>query len=301
MLNPVLRTLMRLQAMLPLGINRFLGKLVGSVGYWIGSRGALVTRQNLRLCFPDKTDAEIQQLTFDSMGHTGMTAFETPSVWLSSRARSSQWIVKVENESLLTDAMKSGTGTLVLLPHLGNWEIFNVYFSVNFTDKGKGKMTALYHPPRQDWLKPLMSEIRGDNLVPTNRQGLMTLYKELEAGNVVTVLPDQVPSSGDFSTLFGEPALTDRLVPRLLRKTGATAVVCIVYRTLEGFVVRFETPEPGLSSEDTSEALKALNQSVEQALRDHVPQYQWEYKRFRERPPGFKKLYKFSGGPQYYH
>ncbi len=294
-LNALLRGLMRLQASLPLLLNQFLGSCFGYLGYLIRSRSALVTKQNLRLCFPAKTDAELDQLTVDSMRHTGMTAFETPTVWLAPKHRTRKWIANIENEKLLDDAMASKKGVLILLPHLGNWELFNVYFAE------KGRMTALYHPPRQDWLKPLMSQIRGDNLVPTNRQGLTTLYRELEAGHVVTVLPDQVPASGDFAPFFGEPALTDRLVPRMLRKTGAIPLVCIVYRVSGGFNIRFEEPLDQLLAEDMQDALTGLNLSVEQAIRVAVAQYQWEYKRFRKRPVGFKKLYKDQGEPQYYH
>lgn len=295
LLNAFLRSLLRLQASLPLPVNRFLGRCFGYLGCLFNNRASLVTRQNLRLCFPHHTEQTLNHLTMRSMQHTGMTAFETPTVWLGSRQRTGRWIHQVENEELLDAAMSSSTGTLILLPHLGNWELFNVYFA------DKGKMTALYHPPRQDWLKPLMSEIRGDNLVPTNRQGLTTLYKELEAGHVVTVLPDQVPSSGEFAPFFSEPALTDRLVPRMLRKTGATPLVCIVYRVGSGFNIRFETPDEALLAEDMGLALAGLNRSIEHSITDHVEQYQWEYKRFRERPAGFKKLYKFHGEPQYYH
>lgn len=295
LINIFLRGLLRAQALFPLGLSRWLGRVFGTLGYRFKSRSTEVTALNLRLCFPEMSDAQIQELALKSMQHTGMTAFETPAVWLSSPTRTTPWITSVENEALLDQAMSSGRGTVILLPHLGNWEMFNVYFAT------KGRMTALYHPPRQDWLKPLMSEIRGDNLVPTDRQGLTTLYKELEAGHVVTVLPDQVPASGEFAPFFSEPALTDRLVPRLMRKTGAQALVCIVYRNEQGFSVRFEQPEPEVNDDDMQVALTALNRSVELSMRDHVEQYQWEYKRFRERPSGFKKLYKFGNSPQYFH
>ncbi|MFT7090481.1 MAG: KDO2-lipid IV(A) lauroyltransferase [Candidatus Azotimanducaceae bacterium] len=229
------------------------------------------------------------------MRHTGMTVFETPAVWLSDLSRTSAWIGRVENEQLLDDAMASDHGTVVLLPHLGNWEMFNVYFA------SKGKMTALYHPPRQDWLKPLMAKVRGDNLVPTNRHGLATLYRELKNGQVVTVLPDQVPATGEFAPFFGQPALTDRLVPRMLGKTGARAIICIVYRESGKFHLRFDEVEPDVYDGDLSKALAALNLSVEKSIRTKLMQYQWEYKRFRERPAGLKKLYKFNGQPELYH
>ena len=291
----LLRLLLQLQARLPRPLSQWLGRCVGRVNTWLGSRSAQVTEQNLRLCLPEATETEIRSLTLESMCHTGMTALETPAVWLRSIESNRQWIDGVENEQLLDDAMVSGRGTLILLPHLGNWEMFNVYFAT------KGSMTALYHPPRQDWLKPLMAKVRGSNLVPTNRQGLAKLYKELNSGRVVTVLPDQVPATGEFAPFFGEPALTDRLVPRMLRKTSALAIMCIVYRKEGRFRIRFEEVDASLYDNDMSVALGGLNRSIEKTVKPYLAQYQWEYKRFRERPAGLKKLYKFNGQPDYYH
>lgn len=290
-----LTLLLRLQSMLPLSLNQWFGRCLGSANYYLDSRGARVTKENLSLCLPNLSSEEIKTLAHQSMRHTGMTVLETPSVWLSDSVRTTTWLGQIENEYLLDDALASGKGTLVVLPHLGNWEMFNVYFAT------KGEMTALYHPPRQDWLKPLMEKVRGDNLVPTNRQGLATLYRKLKEGKVVTILPDQVPATGAYAPFFGQMALTDRLVPRMLKKTGARAIVCIVYRQAGKFNVRFDEVEDDLYTNDIARSLSALNLSIEKSVRDQLVQYQWEYKRFRERPVGEKKLYKFNDQPDQFH
>ena len=71
----------------------------------------------------------------------------------------------------------------------------------------------------------------GNELVPTTRSGLATLYRRLLEGKVVVVLPDQVPSTGEFAPFFGHEALTDRLVTRLIRKSRpqvlSVAMVCL--------------------------------------------------------------------------
>tara|TARA_R110002072_G_scaffold1369_7_gene11342 strand:- start:30585 stop:31433 length:849 start_codon:yes stop_codon:yes gene_type:complete len=281
--------------MLPLAFSQWMGRCLGSANYYLGSRGALVTKANLRLCLPELSPREIESFALRSMRHTGMTVLETPAVWLSDPTRTVGWIGRIENEELLDDAITSDKGTLIVLPHLGNWEMFNVYFAT------KGHMTALYHPPRQDWLKPLMEKVRGDNLVPTNRKGLATLYRELSEGKVVTVLPDQVPASGDYAPFFGHQALTDRLVPRMLKKTQATAIVCIVYRDAGKFNIRFDPVEEDIYADDIAQSLSGLNYSMEKSIRTQLVQYQWEYKRFRERPAGEKKIYKFDGQPESFH
>lgn len=294
-MSTLLRIVLGLLSILPLPINQWMGRQFGVLNDALRTRAAKVTRENLQLCLPDRSPAELQLLVRESLRHTGMTAFETPSVWLGSASRKDRWIGRIENECLLDRAMSSGRGTVVLLPHLGNWEMFNAYFA------RKGEMTALYQPPRQEWLKPMMKTIRGDNLVATDQHGLKKLFKVLKSGGVVTVLPDQVPTTGEYAPFFGHEALTDRLVPRLLAKTNAQALMCIVYREQGKFNVRFSEPESGIYDGDIARSLEALNRSIEISISDVLVQYQWEYKRFRERPAGEKRLYKFGGQPESFH
>jgi KDO2-lipid IV(A) lauroyltransferase len=127
------------------------------------------------------------------------------------------------------------------------------------------------------------------------------LYRCLRQGQVVTVLPDQVPATGEFAPFFGQEALTDVLVSRLLAKTGAVAVCCVVWRESDGFVVTFSSVDDNIHSPRIQDSLVALNVSIENSIAGHVEQYQWDYKRFRERPAGMKKLYKPPEWPDLFH
>ncbi len=289
---------LRLLAVLPLGLSRWFGKVLGLFNFYLGTRAAKVTAENLDLCFPGIPEAERRLLAKKSLSQTGQTLMEVPAAWLGSARRISRWINKVENEDLLDDAVEAGNGVIVLLPHLGNWEMFNVYFAT------RGKMIALYQPPRNQDLQSLMAKIRqkfGNELVPTSVKGIARLYRGLAEGRVVTILPDQVPMTGEYAPFFGQPALTDVLVSRLQKKTGARIVCCTVRRESPGFVVSFLEPDERIYSADVRESLAGLNATIEKSISNCVEQYQWEYKRFRERPEGSKKLYKFKGSQDVYH
>lgn len=293
-----MRGLLTLLASLPLPVARVLGNLVGFLNFHFNSRAAKVTRENLALCLPDMSDVERTRLTAESLRHTGQTMLETPAVWLGDRQRVASWIRRIEQENLLDAAIANGQGVVVILPHLGNWELFNNYFAQ------RGTMTALYHPPRQAWLKPIMETIRqrhGNRLVPTTVKGIATLFRALEQKQVVIILPDQVPASGEFAPFFGQPALTDKLAVRLIQKTGAKAVCANVWRESSGFVVTFSEPDDAIYDPVIGVALAGLNRSIEACVMRHPAQYQWEYKRFRERPAGMMKLYNVKGHPDYYH
>lgn len=292
MLARITSSLLSIVSLLPRSLSQSIGRIIGWINYRFNTRAAKVTRVNLSLCLPEKTPIQLQHLVYRSLLHTGQTMMETPAVWLGSRRRIDTWITETSNESLLTEAMSAGKGVIVLLPHLGNWELFNVYFA------RLGSMTALYQPPRQVYLRPMMRGIRqnfGNELVAPDVKGLSRLYRCLEGGGVVTILPDQVPATGAFSPFFGVQALTDKLIPRLIRKTGAAVVVVNVVRQPDGkFHVGCALPDSSIYDPDLSIGMRAVNLAVETSVLASPDQYQWEYKRFRERPAGEVKVYRFN-------
>ena len=81
-------------------------------------------------------------------------------------------------------------GVIVIIPHLGSWEFFGKYTSLNFP------MTSMYQPPKLSNLDPLIKKGRessGASLVPTNKTGIKKILKALKSNELVAILPDQVP------------------------------------------------------------------------------------------------------------
>ena len=287
-----LRLLLRALAFLPRVVNQRLGRLFGYLSYWTNSRAVKVTRTNLALCRPGESGQKA--LVRRSLVATGQTIFETPAVWLGNPQRVGNWIAEVHNEELLQEGIQSQAGLLLLLPHLGNWELFNV-----FSRRYQGGMTILYQPPRQTWLRNIIEELRshhGNQMVPTTRAGLKVLFQTLRQGGTALVLPDQVPTKGSFVPFFGEAALTDELSARLLAATGAKALGVAVLRRTDGrFAVHFKAPDATIYSGDVLTRTLLVNQLVESLAQLAPEQYQWEYKRYRVRPEGKPDLYEQGG------
>ncbi len=289
-----------LLAQLPRAIQSGMGWVVGSVSYRMNSRACLVSRANIKLCLPHLSDASVETLVARSLILTGRTVFETPSVWLKAPEYNDPLIVEVRGESYLTEARSMGQGVLILLPHIGNWEMMNVYFA-RYPDQ----VTAMYQPPRQAYLAQDMHDVRerlGNDMVPANVAGVKGLYQRLRHGRTVVVLGDQVPNHGKFAPFFGEMALTDTLVWRMARSTGARLLFMCALRREDGrFDIECRLPEEGVYDADIEVGLAAVNLTVQRCVEDHPEQYQWEYKRFRERPAGERKLYAFRSSTPLYH
>lgn len=266
---------------LPLSACRALGWLLGNLAWLAKGRNYRMTEKNLRGSFPDLSNAEITSLTRNSLIETCCTASEAGAIWRNSWGWLNARIVAVEGEELLRAELARGKGLLVLAPHLGNWEVVAPYLA------SIAPLTAMYQPFPIPALDKLILEGRSKNnisMAPTNRKGVSMLLKALQAGNLVGVLPDQVPerdAGGEAIEFFGRPAMTMTLVSSLISRTQCRAVAVFAKRVKGGFKLITIAADPKIYSEDPLESLRGMNASVEACVRLAPAQYQWEYNRFR--------------------
>lgn len=282
--------LMQIVSLLPLGVARLFGRAMGLVMMAVAAKPFKITQRNLSLCFPQQTPKANQQLAQKRMCHLGQAFFETPVLWRKSPSWLQNKIIAVEGESILREALANDKGTILLIPHQGNWEVIGLWISAQTA------MTSLYQPPKlaklDRWIKH-SREKAGANLVPTNISGVAALLKALKRSETVAILPDQQPprSGGDFAPLFGVPALTMTLAHNLLNRSNAQAIFCCALRETGGWRLHFSPAEEAIYSADQATSLEALNAGVEAIAALAPEQYQWEYKRFRAQPEGAPKIY----------
>lgn len=277
-------------ALLPLAFSRGIGSALGRLSWWVQDRGAQTTLSNLFFCFPEIGKLERAALAKQSLRETYKVAGETFLVWNRDKAWLKSKTVAIHNDHLLREPLAKGQGVLVAVPHLGNWEFLGAHF------RDYAKPTCMYQPPKKVWLEALIKEKRqgtGMFLVPTNSRGVAAQLKALKAGELVAILPDQVPAeeSGIFSPFFGMQAYTMTLIHGFIQRTQCKVVMGIAQRVAGGFELHFLAPEEAIYSEDQQLSVNALNTSVENCVRLCRTQYQWEYKRFKKQPGGLANPY----------
>jgi len=288
----LIKLVFRLVSLLSLKNAQRLGRFLGSVAWRLDGRSVETTRKNLRACYPDLNDRDIESFGRDSLRETAATALEIPLMWEWPIERCLGLIREIEGEHLLEEYKEGKRGLLLLAPHLGNWELSGLFFASRY------RMAALYSPPNQPGFEDYMKKVRsrsGSELVATDRRGIMRLFGILKEGGVVGILPDQTPrqESGEFAPFFGIPAVTMTLASKLIQKTGAKPLITYAQRLPDGrgFKMVIKEVEPGMESRDMTESLTALNRSVEKCIVEVPAQYQWEYKRFRRTAPGHNPVY----------
>ncbi len=249
---------------------------------------------NLALCFPNLGDAERRRLAEECLAEAVAAMFELGPLWTWRRERVLALVREVAGLERVQAAISCGRGVVLIGPHLGAWEMAGLFASAQVP------MTSLYRPPRVRGLELRLRRARerfGARLVPADAGGVRNLFRALQRGEAVGVLPDQDPGQdgGIFAPFFGVPAKTSTLTARLLASTDAAAILSWAERLSDGrgYRMHFIELDPGLlRCGDIERATSALNLELERLIRQFPRQYLWSYRRFRHRPPGHRNPYR---------
>jgi KDO2-lipid IV(A) lauroyltransferase len=280
-------------AYLPLPIIHGIGVCIGWGFLLFPNRTRQTSEINIALCWPELSTREQRRLLRKSLGETGKTIIETSALWLRSGKNALRLIKRIDGNELVEQARAKGSGAILATPHLGAWEAAGLYGSAQF------KITCLYRPLKMQELENLVITARnrlGGNYVPATGKGIRAIYKALEQGGVVAMLPDQEPQAGTgiFAPFFGTSAYTMVLLARLAARADTPIIFAWCERLSwgRGYHLHFRAMPASEQSGDLHTAVAAINKAVEDCVRECPEQYQWSYRRFKTRPDGEASFYK---------
>lgn len=282
--------LIRLVSLLPLPAAHKLGTSIGRLLWFTDI--SRVARINLRICYPDQSEEQIEELARNALIALGKTYAEMGMSWMWPIPKVQKLITHVEGMEHLEQALDAKNGIILIAPHLGNWEVLNHFFRQYLF------MTVMYQAPRIKALDDFIFKTRKRvdvGLVPAGRKGVESLYKVLDDKGVIAVLPDQEPGlkSGVFAPFFGQTALTGKLIGELANNSSAFLLCCYAKRLDDGsYGVVLKPANTDIRNTDEVAAATALNSSIEECINDCPEQYQWSYKRFRRQPEGRSNFYR---------
>ncbi|MDF1763140.1 MAG: lysophospholipid acyltransferase family protein [Oleibacter sp.] len=279
--------MVRLMSLASLAGAQRLGRFMGWLLWLRRTRSREVARINLSLCYPELSREERNDMVKETLLQNGMTGAEMGPMWGYSQQHLFGLIHKVHNEHWLDEALAKDSGTLIMVPHLGNWEIISTYAAK------KCNVTAMYRPAKMTSFNNWMVKRReavGARMVPTTGNGVRTLFSILKEGGVVGFLPDQEPKRqyGVMAPFMGVETLTADLPHQMIKESGCTVVYAFAKRlpNAKGFDIHIIKPSDTQYSDDPVVAAAALNETVAKCIEQCPAQYQWTYKRFKRRPEG---------------
>ncbi|MDJ0954037.1 MAG: phosphatidylinositol mannoside acyltransferase [Acidimicrobiia bacterium] len=179
----------------------------------------------------------------------------------------------VENVPGMRAAFAQGKGLLLILPHMGNWEVAGAVSK----DLGMPVMSAaenLPNPLITDWFVKVR-QMAGIDIVLTGRGARATgaLMKRLQDGGTVALLADRdVTGRGIPVTFFGEETTMPAGPIALAVKTGAPVLVVGSYFE-NGAGHRYEVSDPlpmpdeGTKEEKVAAGVQLLAGALEERIR----------------------------------
>jgi Kdo2-lipid IVA lauroyltransferase/acyltransferase len=274
--------LFRCLSRLPLALLHALGALLGWLVYWASPTYRRRFKANVAqagIGWPDARPA---------IAAAGRMAAELPWLWVGTKGKPLGSKLQWDGGELIAAALEQGQGLVMLTPHMGCFEICAQAIAERFTTP-EAPITVLYRPARQASMRDVMAGSRerpGLATAPATLAGVRQMIRALRKGEVIGLLPDQVPPEGlgVWAPFFGRRAYTMTLAARLVQQTGA-ALLLIWGERLPGgagFVVHvMPAPEiaKGASNED---AAATVNAAMESVIRRAPGQYLWGYHRYKE-------------------
>lgn len=278
----IVEFLLRTNARLPLPVLHGLGNFIGSLLAIIPSKRVATCQTNIKACFPELSNSQHKSLLRKSFRQIAKGLMEAGKLWLRPADENLAMLKSISGEEYIYQAIELGKGVILAAPHLGSWELAGSYVSSRYT------LTTMYQEPPLKGLNKLIKDGRegsGGTYVPTDSSGIRAMLKALRKGEMVALLPDQVPSQGGvIAPFFKNPALTISLLSSLAGKTDATVIFGFAERLpwSRGFHLHFLPPDELISSTSLEESATRINAQVEKCIRMVPDQYLWIYKRFQK-------------------
>lgn len=283
-LAPLLQQLGRV----PLPLLRGFGQTLAGVLLRVPTRTAGYARLNLDIARPfiaaELTDSQWRHLVRQAQRNELLSYLEFVSIWGSTNRRNISRIGSVSNQALFEQALTTQNGIVLVVPHLGTWEVMNAWLS-QYT-----AMTVMYKPVKQPDANQFVLNARsreGAHLVPADERGVRQLFVTLKRGGVTAILPDHSPEQPvpPLIDWFGVPLYSSQLIAKLLYKTGASGLLAYAIRQPDGkFALHFEPIDPAVMQQDSVSGTQALHVQLQQLIARYPAHYHWSYKRFKASP-----------------
>jgi KDO2-lipid IV(A) lauroyltransferase len=291
------RVALKLLEILPQGAARSLASAVARLLYRLSPKLRKTAEFNLRLAFPEWTDAQRQKVIRKMAQNLGRMAAEFARMPKYSAEHIQDLVILDGHENFLR-AQQQGKGVLYLTGHIGGWELSSFAH-------------ALYGYPLHYMARPLDNR-KLDQLVNRYRglggnrpifknESARVMLKVLKDAGTVGILADQntMPSEGVFVDFFGTPACTTTGLARVALHTGAAVVPGYAYwdEAVGKYRLRFEPPveliRTGDAERDIFENTQKFTKVLEEIIRRYPEQWVWVHGRWNTRPVGEPGLYEF--------
>jgi Kdo2-lipid IVA lauroyltransferase/acyltransferase len=252
-----------------------------------------VALENLRLAFPDLTDAERRAIARAAYRRLGRMIPEFLLLTSSAAEEISRiFVYDGESWARFTAAQAQGKGVIACTAHFGNFEVLAAAHNlrgvpITMISRKMGKSGA------NDLWRRARARAGVEDLVVKRGETWKAARAALARGRVLGYVIDQNQPArrAIFPSFFGVPAATAPTPAVLSIRTGAPVIFTLAVPMDDGrhrVVIEgpLSVPDTGDRERDVLAFMQDLNDRLERAVRAHPEQWYWVHRRWKTRPPG---------------
>jgi Kdo2-lipid IVA lauroyltransferase/acyltransferase len=267
-----------------LGVERASGLggwLLRTLGPKTGTQKTVM--RNLRIAFPDMSDAEREALALEQWDRTGRTFAELAVMDRLTPEGGRVEVVGMERLHALRD---SGKAAVLISGHLANFEVMAAVIMASGLP-----CQVTYRAANNPYVDALIRQSReryGIRLFAPKGDGTRELMAGMKRGDSIALLVDQKYNQGPEVEFFGQPVNASPGAARLAMKFGAVIQPLSVVR-LPGVRFRVTAHEPITvpqtedKAADVLAGVQAVNRFVEDRVREVPEDWFWVHRRWPDK------------------
>jgi len=263
-----------------------LGRFGGSIAYHFAGPYRKLALRNLEIAFGrEKSASELRRLArqhFASLGGNLLASVRMADV---PRDRLKE-LVTLDGFEIADAIIREKRGIVMVISHIGNWELFAQLMPVLFTCPLGTIYQRLGNPHLDAEMRTLRARL-GLQLFE-RKEGFQGALQVLRAGGIVGVLIDQHAGDGGvWCPFFDRLASTSSLAAMLALRTGAALVPGAVYTEGCGRWRLHVRPPVEPASRHADEVTAQLNLVLAEQIRDCPADWFWVHNRWKTPKPKF--------------
>jgi len=274
----------------PQKLRHFLGRNIGRLTYAKNKKRRKVVLQNIKIAFPELEKKSQQQLAKQHLQWYGCALVDYSLLLFASKQRLAA-LVEIEGEEHIEAAIKNNQSVMILLAHSVMLEFAPIALGLKYDCYGSYKSAK---NPVMDWMIA-KSRCRYVKFIVSREQGLRRLIRELIPEQLLIFLPDEDlgKKNAVFAPFFAKQKATLTTPARIAKLGKAVALPCFSYyeQASGKYKIIIAPTIENYPTKDAYENATALNQQLENLIRQQPEQYMWLMKWYRTRPDGEQEIY----------